>query len=72
MLTTKIVIIPLEQEGFSQRELIGLHERAERVRGAGSALDAHLDHLQLCLRKMIEAYGPTDEYHTWLNSASSK
>lgn len=72
MVTTKIVMEPLVKAGFSQRELISLHQRMELARGAGSAIDAHLDHLQLCLQKMIEAYGPTDEYYAWLNSISSK
>ena len=72
MLEIKIIIRPLLEAGFSQRELINLYERAERARGAGSALDAHLDHLQLCLRRMIEAHGPTDEYRTWINSTASK
>jgi hypothetical protein len=72
MLETKILITPLLEAGFSQRELISLYARAERARGAGAALDGHLDHLQLCLRKMIEVYGPNDEYYAWLNSISSK
>jgi hypothetical protein len=72
MLETKILIIPSLEADFSQRELISLYGRAERARGAGAALDAHLDHLQLCLRRMIEAHGPNDEYHAWLNLISSK
>lgn len=72
MLKTKIFITPLLEAGFSQRELISLYTRAERARGAGAELDGHLDHLQLSLRRMIEAHGPTEEYYAWLNSISSK
>ncbi len=69
---TKILITPLLEAGFSQRELISLYGRAERARGAGAEIDGHLDHLQLSLRRMIEAHGPTEDYHTWLSSISSK
>ena len=56
-----------------QTELIDLHKRLKGEQEAceNSGLYAHYEHILFSLRKIIESFGPTPEYHEWTSSISS-
>ena len=60
-------------EQTPQADLIDAHRKILRLwrEGESERLSAHFEHMLFSLHRLIEAYGPTQQFQRWLSEVES-